>query len=675
MKMKMPVPLMMRFSLAALLILPVILMKPAHAEPARATVPVIGADEVTALCRQGLLDWKQRVGQLEAIQAYTPEGSIRFIQGWNRLQIAMDDVHGPVYLLSQVSPDEGVRAGAEACDTQIRAFNTDLYLNEKLYANVRVSRTTDNVERKLRKDILNDFEDAGISLIPQKRARMREIRKRLDAIAQAFSRNIRDNKTRVVLTPEQMRGLPEDYLAGLKRDAAGNFLLDFSYPVYVPFMRYADDREARRQYQFEFLNRGTPQNLELLQEAITLRHEMAVLAGYRSYADYKLRRRMARKPGIVENFLDEIQKTVKAAEIKELEDLRQFKAHSLGISPDEASIERWDVSYWQEKVKKARFDVDQNALRRYFPTDAAVRWALGISETLYGIEFKKADVPVWHEDVAYFDVYDSRTRQRLSGVYLDLFPREGKYGHAAAFPVRGGSTLEGRTPISVLVTNFNRVGLDSGELETLLHEFGHVLHGALSRTRYVTHSGTSVERDFVEAPSQMFEEWAHAKEPIALLPNYCSLPCPAVDDGLLKRINQARKYGKGMFYARQLLYARYDMALYSGPEKNAMTLWETMEGKTPLGYIKGTQFPGQFNHIVSGYAAGYYSYLWSEVLAVDMLSQFGDNLMNPQVGMRYRQAILERGGEAPADELVRAFLGRAPDNRAFYRKIAGSVKE
>jgi len=663
-----------RFSLLVFLLLPGVFIAPAAADTTRDTIAVMGAEEISTWCTQGLDDWKQRVGQLEEIRAYTPEGSVRFVEEWNRLMIAMDDVHGPVYLLSQVSPDAGVRSSAEACDTRIRTFNTDLYLNQKLYANVRASRTTDNVERKLRRDMLHDFEDAGITLMPKKRERMREIRLRLDAIQQEFSRNIRDNRTRVVFIAEQMQGLQQDYLEKLKRDEKGNYLLDFSYPVYVPFMQYADDSEARRQYQFEFLNRGTPKNLELLQEATLLRQEMAELAGFRSYADYRLRRRMAKKPGIVGDFLDQVQDAIQVAEKNELEDLKQYKARAMGLTPSDTVIERWDVTYWQEKVRKARFDIDQNDLRRYFPTDAAVKWALGISEALYGVTFKKASIPVWHEDVAYFDVYDKDSLERLGGIYLDLFPREGKYGHAAAFPVRSGSTLEGRKPASVLVTNFNRTGLDGNELETLLHEFGHVLHGVLSKTRYVEQSGTSVERDFVEAPSQMFEAWAYAKEPLALLPDYCSPACPAVDDDLLKRINEARKYGKGTFYARQLLYARYDMALYNEHKKDVMTLWEKMEGETAQGYTKGTQFPGQFNHTISGYAAGYYGYLWSEVLALDMLSRFEGNLMNPPMGMHYRKSVLERGGEVPADELLRAFLGRAPDSGAFYREITGKAK-
>ena len=653
------------------LVLPFALMPTAHAE--RATLPVFAAEEIDALCEQGLEDHRQRIKILEEIPAQTQAGSADFVRKWNQMQIAVEDLHGPIYLLSQVSPIEDVRRNAEACDAKLRLVWTDLYQNEKLYRNARVSRAENNVERRWRTETLYNFEDGGIGLMPKKQKRMREIRVRLTALQQAFSRNIRENKTRVVFTPRQMAGLSEDFLAGLTRDRRGNYLLDFSYPVYVPFMRQAEDREARRKYQLAFINRGTPKNLEILQEVVRLRHEMAVLSGYRSYADFVLRRRMVKKVATVDRFLGQVQQAIDAAEKKELEELQSFMAAS--SDGDASAIERWDISYWQEKLRNERFSVDQNELRRFFPTDAAILWVMGISEDLYGITFKKADVPLWHEDVTYFDVYDNGTGKFLGGVYLDLFPRDNKYGHAAAFGVRGASQLEDRKPITVLVTNFSRTGLDGNELETLLHEFGHLLHGVLSQTRFVELSGTRVERDFVEAPSQMFEEWGRRMESLSLLPKYCTTACPTVDDDLLMRINSARKFGKGIFYARQSLFARYDMALYDERDKDVMALWEEMEGSTPLGHTKGTQFPGQFNHSISGYAAAYYSYLWSEMLAMDLLSQFGSNLMNPKVAMRYRKTILERGGEASAEELFRAFSGRAPDNRAFFSSMPGQPSE
>jgi len=242
--------------------------------------------------------------------------------------------------------------------------------------------------------------------------------------------------------------------------------------------------------------------------------------------------------------------------------------------------------------------------------------------------------------------------------------------HAAAFGVRSVSLLAGRTPLSVLVTNFNTDGLNHREVETFLHEFGHALHGVLSRTRYASQGGTSVERDFVEAPSQMYEEWGRKLEPLRLLRRYCT-GCPEIDEALVKRLHAARSFGRGILYGRQHLYAAYDMALFGEREADPMQTWIRMEGETPAGYVPGTQFPGTFGHLVGGYGAGYYGYMWSEVIALDMLSRFGRNLMNPAVGRRFRELILARGGEEPAKVMVREFLGRDPSPEAFFEEITG----
>src|SRR5947199_9930748 len=212
----------------------------------------------------------------------------------------------------------------------------------------------------------------------------------------------------------------------------------------------------------------------------------------------------------------------------------------------------------------------------------------------------------------------------IGGIYLDLFPREGKFKHAAAWPVRGVSRKIGRKPISALVTNFNRDGLTHDEVETLLHEFGHVMHGVLSQTEYNQHSGTSVERDFVEAPSQMYEEWASRTESLALMRNHCTT-CPMIDESLVQRIRAAKKFGSGVDYGRQLLYASFDMALSGEQPRKSLDLWPQMEGSTPMGYVGGTAFPGTFEHIASGYAAGYYGYMWAKVIALVMITAYGQD--------------------------------------------------
>jgi thimet oligopeptidase len=221
-----------------------------------------------------------------------------------------------------------------------------------------------------------------------------------------------------------------------------------------------------------------------------------------------------------------------------------------------------------------------------------------------------------------------------------------------------------------LVTNFNREGFDQNELETLFHEFGHIMHGVLSKTRYVLNAGTGVKRDFVEAPSQMFEEWSRRPETLVMFAQVCPT-CKPIDPKLMERMNASRAFGKGIQYARQRLYAAWDMSLHTPKVVDAMQTWAELEGKTPLGYEAGTMVPAGFGHVMGGYQAGYYGYMWSEVLALDMRSAFGNNVMDTRLGTRYRKLILESGGQRAPSELVEAFLQRKPSPEAFFREISG----
>ena len=640
-------------------------------EADRPLIPLLKAEEVGPACERGLADLRQRVAVLESKPKARPQDAKKVFAEWNDLQIAIEDLQGPIDIWTNMSPDPKVRSASEACMVEISKFAADLYQNEKLYRRFKVVKPGDAVEKKVRRDAMENFEDTGVSLQPAKRARMKEILNELEVLSQEFARNLRDNNTRLTFTPAEVKGLPESYLARAKRDADGNYLLGFEYPEYNPFMEYSENSEARRRYQIAFANRGGDRNLELMKKALELRLEMARLFKLPSYADYVIRRRMARTPGAVYKFLGDVRGVVSSVEKKELEELRRYKAETEKTPLAETKIARWDVAYWQQKLKKARYSVDQNELRKYFPTEAAIPWVLQMSSDLYGVRFKPVEVPVWHEDVRYYDVYDTGSGKRIAGIYLDLFPREGKYNHAAAWAMRGVSTVAHRTPISVLVTNFDRSGLDSDELETMVHEFGHVLHGVLSSTRYVMQAGTSVERDFVEAPSQMFEEWARRKDSLALLPNFCKTPCPAISDEMLARMTAAHNFGRGVRYARQWLYASYDMHLHTPKVVDPQSIWENMEGMTLLGHVPGSKFPSQFGHLMGGYAAGYYGYMWSEAIALDMLSRYHGKLMNPEVGRLYRKTILARGSELRGSELVKSFLGRAPNNTAFFDEING----
>jgi thimet oligopeptidase len=637
----------------------------------RPLLPTLSAEQITSGCVATIDALKQGIATLEKLPRAAARNPKALFKQWNALQIAQEDFQGPVELLGEVSPDKAVRDAAEPCMVAFSKYNSELYQNEKLYAIFKALKASDPIDKKLRQDLLWSFEDTGVSLPAEKRVRMKAILTRLEELSQAFSRNIRDNDQRLVFTPEEVQGLPPEYLAKAKRDAQGNYLLGFAYPEFIPFMEHADSSPARQRYQFAFNNRGTPKNLEILNEAIVLRREMAGLFGLPSFADFVIRRRMAQTPAAVNKFLEEVRTAVTVSEKNELEELRLFAAKTLGQMPDDTKLRRWDVQYWQQKLKRARYDLDPNALRKYFPAQAAVAWIMHISERQYGVEFKPVTAPVWHPEVRYYDVINAKTRQRISGIYLDMHPRDGKFSHAAAFPVRGASTMAQRTPISVLVANFNRDGFDDNEMKTLTHEFGHILHGVLSRTRYVSQAGTSTERDFVEAPSQMFEEWARSLEPLTLVANFCQGACPKVDAAMVQKMTAAHNFGRAIRYARQLIYASFDMAIYDSKPVDPMAAWIEMEGATPLGYVRDTQFPGTFSHVMSGYGAGYYGYMWAEVLALDMLSAFNGKLLNAEVGARYRDAILSRGGEMRGMEMVRSFLGREPNSQAFFAEIAG----
>jgi len=641
----------------------------AAAEPARPLVPVLDAATIDARCDGELAKLRAQKAAMERTR-----GAGRILAEWNRLSIAFGDFVNPVYLLANVHPDRGTRDAAQRCVEKLVPFETELFQSEALHARVKALAPRDAVDAIYRGELLDSFEDSGAALPQGLRARAKALRDEIESLALKYQKNVNEDRTSVAIAPEEAQGMPQSWIDARKRDEQGRLIVTLDYPTYLPFLENAVSEDARRRVWTAKLQEGGAANLELLDRVLKLRHELAQLYGLPDYATFALRRRMAQTPAAVNDFLASVKKAVDEVEARELEALRADKAALLGAPLAEVKLNRWDVAFHQERVRRSRFNVDQEALRAYFPTEVSIRYALALAETLYGIRFVEREVPRWHPDVRYFDVReagaDGKPGAFIGGVYLDLYPREGKYNHAAAFTVRAASTLAQRTPISVLVTNFDRRGLNHDELETLLHEFGHVLHGVLSETRYADLGGTSVKRDFVEAPSQMFEEWARREEPLALFAKLCP-ECPRLSKEQVERLRAARRFGNGIRYARQWQYAAYDMRLHMGAPKPALATWIEVERASRLGHVEGTMLPASFGHLVGGYAAGYYGYMWSEVLALDMLSGFGGKLLNPDAGRRYRKTILAAGGEKPPHALVEAFLGRAPSSDAFYAEITG----
>ena len=635
---------------------------PAAGQTSRPLLPLLDAPGIAKSCDAGLARARDMIKAMEA-----RPGEVGFFGEWNRLQIAMEDTAAPISNLGNLHPDKAVRDAAEPCLQKYSALSTEIFQDEKLYARLKEAKPANAREEKLKRNLAEGFEDSGIALPPDKRSRAKAIFTRLEKLRQDFERNVRDDPTVVKLTPAELEGLGEAFLKRQKRDAEGNYILGLDEPSYVTVITNAPNEEARKRYFIARSNKGGLRNLDILEESFTLRRELANLYGLATYADYALRRKMVGKTEVVTRFLADVKGALDSVEKRELEDLAAAKKKELGES---AVLARWDTAYYQEKIRKARFAVDQEKFREYFPTDKSLQFAMLVAETLYGVKFREAKVPTWHPEVRYFDMLDARDGRYMAGIYLDLFPREGKRNGAWHSGARRVSRAADRTPLSVLATNFSRDGLDHRERETLLHEFGHALHAMLSQAEYVAQAGTTVKRDFVEAPSQMFEEWIRREQPLALMKKVCP-ECPQLTRADIERLENARRYGQGIRYAAQWSYATLDMALATEPQ-SPLAVWKRIESSTPLGHVEGTYRPASFAHIAgSGYAAGYYGYMWSEVIALDMLSQFEKDMLDPKTGARYRDTILAQGSQDEEMNMVRKFLGREPSSDAFFAEITG----
>jgi thimet oligopeptidase len=612
-------------------------------------------------CTRNLATAQAAVKRLERA-----EPGPRWLGAYDQINALAEDLAGPIYLLSNVHPDKPMRDASEACELRWQDFFSTLGQNEKLYKAAKQVKARDAIDRELVKTTLEGFEDAGVSLPLAQRQRAKAIQDRITELGQTFDKNIRDAGVQVAFTEAELKGVPAGVWKDAKRDAEGRVLLGLDYPTSQPLLQSASNGAARERMWRAKQNEGGQPNLTLLAEIAKLRLEYAQLFGFKSYADFTLRRRMAENTANAKRFLDDVRRAVSEREQREVEELREAKARELGTPPARTRLERWDVSYFSERIKRERYSVDQEALRAYFPPQESLALVMRIIEKTMGVKYTRLPgVKLWHPDAHAFVASDVKTGKALATLYVDAYPRDGKYNHAAVWPIRSASTRLKRAPQAALVVNFDRKGLNLEEVETLLHEFGHAVHNNLGATRY---SSGNVLRDFVEAPSQMLEDWVYDPRVLALMQEVCAA-CKPVPDELLAKAKVADRYGKGVQYARQELFASFDLALHDADAPEPMALWTRMESATLLGHVPGTMLPAGFSHVASGYAAGYYGYLWSEVVAADLRTAFGNDKLDAKVGRRYRDTILASGAQTPPQQLVRRFLGRDSNSKAFFEDL------
>jgi len=591
----------------------------------------------------------------------------------------------PVNFLGYVSTDPDVRVVAKNCETDVGKLHVDIFAREDLYQVVKgvkanSGKRLNKISRRLLDEYLSDFERNGLELSPAARKKYITKKKKLVELTNEFDQNIvkSTQSDYLAVSEEELDGMPEEFIKGLKKDESDNYKLTLSYPTYFPFMQNGKKADVRKRLQTLFLNRGGKRNVELLEGAVKLRHEMAVLIGRRTHADFVLEKRMAKEQRKVARFLSRLRKKLRPLGVRDLWEMLALKQND---EPKSNEIEFWDWRYYSNQIQKTKYDVDHQKIKEYFPLKVVLKGMFEIYETILNVQFVElTDPPKWHKDVSGYAVMDKKTKKVISFFYMDLFPRDGKYGHAAAFTLKTGyekSNGQYQKPVSSIVANFNppKAGNPSlllhSQVETLFHELGHIMHQVLTTSKFARFSGTRVKRDFVEAPSQMLENWVWKKDSLQMLSGHYkdhSNKLPIED---IKKLQKAKLANVGIRYLRQLFFATLDMTYHTKETIDSTNIYKKLAKDIMLMDIPEDTVPqASFGHLMGGYDAGYYGYLWSEVYAADMFTRFEkEGILNAKTGADYRKWILETGGTDEPFNLIKAFLKRNPNENAFLESI------
>jgi thimet oligopeptidase len=599
---------------------------------------------------------------VEALKALDP-GDTAILDRWNDVGIALSNAAAVAGLLASVHPDPAVIEEAEALEVEARRFGSDLHLDRDVFERLGSLRggTLDDGSRRVLEDALRSFRRAGVDRDEDVRARLRELNDRETELGQAFSRNIRDGRRTAHLPAAALVGLPDDYVADHPADADGMVAITTEYPDVHPFLTFAVDADARTAVAREFLNLAWPDNDTVLAALLAVRRDKAQLLGYADWADFDAELKMIGKGAAILEFVEKI-----AAESLPVGDRDVAVLLERGARDGITSI---DVSNWRycfEAVRREQYGVDAQQVRAYFDFAKVHQGLLEVTGRLFGLRYDPVDAPTWHPEVTAYDVHRTDTGERLGRIHLDLHPRKSKYNHAAHFDLVSG-VADRQLPEGVLVCNFNRGLMEHHEVVTLFHEFGHLLHHTLAgRHPWVRFSGVATEWDFVEAPSQMLEEWAWDARVLRMFATDADgHPIP---EELVAAMRAADEFGKGLLVRTQMFYAAVSYLFHvEVPPDLTERMLELQERFSLLAPLPDTHFHAGFGHL-DGYSSAYYTYMWSLVIAKDLFSAFdADDLLGAETAARYRDRVLAPGGSHDAADLVADFLGRPYDTEAFTR--------
>ncbi len=601
----------------------------------------------------------------------------------DRIADILSQANARYAFMGYVHPDKEVRSAAKAAEEKMETFGVEMVFRDDLNAAVKEYAATDEAaslegERaRFVEFTLRDLRHAGHELSPEARARVKERTQRLVELGVRFQENIDEWEDHILVDPEELDGLPPSFAESLETDeATGKLKVTLAYPHLIPFVENAKRRDLREELSFKFNTQAVEANRKILEEARDLRHQIAGEFGVPSWAHHRLEERMAKDPERVAAFYEDLRPPLTKQGEADLVVMGELLEKDIG----ESQIQTWDWRFYDTQQRRTDYGVDPFEVAEYFPLDSVLGGMFDLVQETFGLDFREMpDADAWHPDVRLFAIHDASSGEELSRFYLDLFPREGKYGHAAEFPMILSRRLEDgsyQNPVCAMVANFTKPTasapslLQHGEVETLFHEFGHVLHQNLGRTELARFAGTSVERDFVEAPSQIMQHWVWRADVLRRFARHHETGEP-IPDHLVDQLVAARQLNVAVHQLRQLQYGWWDQTMHGSDTEIDFDLVLIEGAKLGLmPFHEGTFALASFGHLMGGYDAAYYGYMWSEVFGDDMFSRFEEEgVTNPEVGMAYRHEVLERGGSVDADEMLAAFLGREPDNTAFLRKL------
>ena len=605
--------------------------------------------------------------------------AIALLEDVNDWHMLVDEIAGKSGLFAYVHPNPEMRKAAQICEQRIEALAIRSSMSPTIYDHFDKANTSQLSEVDLHyvREILEEFRRSGVDLPKETRDKIQAINEEISKLGQSFIKNISEDSRKIELdSAKQLAGLPDDYIRAHVPGENGKIVLSTDYSDYYPFMNYAHDDEARLAYYKEFRLRGYPANDEVLRKLLEKRHELARILNYPSYAHLTMEDKMIETPERAANFINSIDEIAKARATKDyailLERLKKIDSTATKVGD-------WQKTYIEKLVKKEQFDADPQEIRQYFAYNKVEQGIFDLTENLFGVTTEPWKTEVWHPSVKAFQVRENG--DVIGQFYLDMHPREGKYKHAAHFGMRRG--VEGKQlPTAALVCNFPG-GDDGGtglmeheQVETFLHEFGHLLHGIFGgHQRWLGISGIATERDFVEAPSQMLEEWVW--DPSTLKTFAKNANGKVIPDSLIQRMRDSRGFAKGLNVRHQMYYAALSLAFYNQDPSNIdfVDAMKTLQAKySPYEYVDDTYFYTSFGHLY-GYSAVYYTYMWSLVIASDMFSEFErEGLMNTELARRFRDTVLAPGGSKKAATLVEDFLGRPFSFDAFEKMLSVDAK-